>query len=242
MRLLAIETATEACSAALVVDDAISERFRIAPREHTALILPMIDALLAEAELGITQLDGIAVGRGPGAFTGVRIAIGVAQGIAFGADLPVIPVSTLAALAQGAFASPRREAITPAAIESGILAAIDARMGEVYFSAFAIGDDGVVAALGSEQVNKPEAIIIPPGGPWRGIGTGWDAHGEALCQRLQQAPVTLDATALPHARDVAYIGARRWAEGMTVAPAKLAPVYLRDRVAEKPPTLPIRPG
>ena len=102
MKLLALDTATEACSAAVWVDGAVLERYERAPRRHAALILPMIEAVLAEANLTPLQLDAIAFGRGPGAFTGVRIAIGIAQGIAFAADLPVVPISTLAALALGA--------------------------------------------------------------------------------------------------------------------------------------------
>jgi len=116
MILLALETATEACSAALAVDGDIRERFEVAPRGHSLLILPMIDELMAEAEISIEQVDAIAFGRGPGAFTGLRIAVGVTQGIAFGADLPVVPVSTLAALAQGSESN-------------SVLAAIDARIG-----------------------------------------------------------------------------------------------------------------
>jgi tRNA threonylcarbamoyladenosine biosynthesis protein TsaB len=131
MKLLALDTATEACSAAVWVDGTVLERYELAPRRHAALILPMIEAVLAEANLSPLQLDAIAFGRGPGAFTGVRIAVGIAQGIAFAADLPVIPISTLAALALGA------------AQETGysrIAAALDARMGEVYWGVYAVAD------------------------------------------------------------------------------------------------------
>ena len=123
MKLLALDTATEACSAAVLADGEVLERYELAPRRHAALILPMIESVLAEAGLEISQLDAIAVGRGPGAFTGVRIAIGIAQGIAFAADLPVALVSTLAALALG---TARDTGATR------IAAALDARMGEIY--------------------------------------------------------------------------------------------------------------
>ncbi len=145
MKLLALETATEACSAAVWVDGAVLERYEIAPRRHAVLILPMVEAVLAEAGLTMNQLDAIAVGRGPGAFTGVRIAIGIAQGLAFAGDLPVVPVSTLAALALGA------------AREMGqtrIATALDARMGEIYWGTWAVSDDGV-ALLGEERVCAP---------------------------------------------------------------------------------------
>ena len=116
MKLLALDTATEACSAAVWADGAVLERYEWAPRRHATLILPMIESVLAEAGLSVTQLDAIAVGRGPGAFTGVRIAVGIAQGIAFAADLPVAPVSTLAALALGAAAAPALALSAPAII------------------------------------------------------------------------------------------------------------------------------
>ncbi|HSM96415.1 MAG TPA: tRNA (adenosine(37)-N6)-threonylcarbamoyltransferase complex dimerization subunit type 1 TsaB, partial [Rhizomicrobium sp.] len=138
--IIAIETATEACSAALSVDGRIMERSEIAPRRHAELILPMIEALLAEAGIVRTQLHAIAVGRGPGAFTGVRLAISVAQGLVLALDIPIVPVSSLAALAQDA----------PDAGAS-ILAVIDARMGEVYTGAFRRCADGLVEAIGEES-------------------------------------------------------------------------------------------
>src|SRR3569623_782227 len=120
MNLLAIDTATEACSAALYLDGAIAARYALAPREHARLILPMVDELLREADIKPTQLDAVSFGRGPGALTGLRIAAGVVQGIAYGADLPVVPVSSLAALAQGCY---RERGVTR------ILATIDAGIG-----------------------------------------------------------------------------------------------------------------
>src|SRR3569833_3307602 len=133
MKLLAIDTATEACSAALYLDGAVNKRYVLAPREHALLILPMIDELLRDANLSPLELDAVAFGRGPGAFTGLRIAAGVAQGIAYGADLPVVPVSSLAALAQGCY---RERGVTR------VLATIDARIGEVYWGAYRLGSDG----------------------------------------------------------------------------------------------------
>ena len=152
MKLLAIETSTEACSVALYVDGEIAERHELAPRRHTQLVLPWADELLAHAGLAKSQLDAIAVGRGPGAFTGVRLAIALAQGLALALDRPVLPVSTLATLAmQGQ--GPR------------ILAAIDARMGEVYLGAFLRDADGLVTADGAEQLGWPRRTPPrPPGG------------------------------------------------------------------------------
>ena len=135
-KLLAIDTSTEACSAALGIGGDVRERYEFAPRQHAELILPMVDALLAEGQIKLKDLDGLAFGRGPGAFTGVRIATGVIQGLAFGAGLPVVPVSSLAALAQGA-----------APGHSSIMSAFDARMGEVYWGAFAVDKQGLVRIL-----------------------------------------------------------------------------------------------
>jgi tRNA threonylcarbamoyladenosine biosynthesis protein TsaB len=216
MKLLAFETATEACSVALWIDGEVLERFEVAPRRHAELALPWADALLAEAGIAKSQLDAIAVGRGPGAFTGVRLAIAVAQGIALALDRPIVGVSTLAALAmqgQG----------------ERILAAIDARMGEVYLGAFERRTDATYL-VGSELVAKPDAAAIPDGA-WEGVGTGFSAGNGALQQRLQDRLTSVDATALPHAADVARLGAAAFARGDAVAAERIEPAYLRDNVA-----------
>jgi tRNA threonylcarbamoyladenosine biosynthesis protein TsaB len=217
MKLLAFETATEACSVALWIDGEVHERFELAPRRHAELSLPWADQLLAEAGVARSQLDAIAVGRGPGAFTGVRLAIALAQGIALALDRPVLPVSTLAALA----------------MQSGgdhILAAIDARMGEVYLGAFAREGDDLVA-MGNEAVVKPDAAPWPEGSKWHGVGTGFSAADGALQSRLQAHLVAVDAGALPHAGDVARLAALAFARGEAMAPDRIEPAYLRDNVA-----------
>ncbi|MBS0557950.1 MAG: tRNA (adenosine(37)-N6)-threonylcarbamoyltransferase complex dimerization subunit type 1 TsaB [Proteobacteria bacterium] len=220
MNLLAIETATEACSAALSVDGRIIERSQIAPRRHAELILPMIEALLAEAGIGRAQIDGIAVGRGPGAFTGVRLAISVAQGLALALDVPVVPVSSLAALAQDA---PRSDA--------AILAVIDARMGEVYAGAFRRGADGLVEAMNEETIGRADELILPQNIQWSIVGTGWDAYRDALAARLPASPVFADGQRYPQARAVAALAAPQFAAGRGVPPEQALPVYLRDKVA-----------
>ena len=217
MKLLALETATEACSAAVWGDGAVLERYEIAPRRHAALILPMIESVLAEAGLTINQLDGIAVGRGPGAFTGVRIAVSVAQGLAFAADLPVVPVSTLAALALGA------------ARETGqmrIATALDARMGEVYWGTWAVSEDRV-ALLGEERVCAPALVTAPPDG-WFGVGSGWSAYAQALSQRLTVNGWAGDR--YPHASDIVRLAADPARRDSWVTAEQALPVYLRDRV------------
>jgi len=218
VKLLAIETATEACSVALWVDGDVRERFEIAPRRHAELVLPWADALFGEAGMAKSQLDAIAVGRGPGAFTGVRLAIAIAQGIALALDRPVIAVSTLAALATEANGE-------------RTLAAIDARMGEVYFGAFARDADGLVTAIGAEQLARPDAVVLPDGRDWIGVGTGFAADDGMLVKTLDGRLLRHDATALPHAADLVRLAARAFENGEAVAPERIEPAYLRDKVA-----------
>ena len=219
MRLLAFETATEACSVAVMVDGQVHERFELAPRRHAELALPWAEALLAEAGIARSQLDAVAVGRGPGAFTGVRLGISIAQGIALALDRPVVPVPTLAALAMRAPAGSER-----------ILAAIDARMGEVYLGAFRREGEGMVA-LGDEAVARPEQAALPDGASWAGVGTGFSAVDGALEKRLRDCLASVDAIALPHAADLARLAAIALARGEGVAPERVEPAYLRDNVA-----------
>ena len=224
MKLLAIDTATEACSAALYIDDVITERYALAPREHALLILPMVDELLREADIRPGQLDAVAFGRGPGAFTGLRIAAGIAQGIAFGADLPVVSVSTLAALAQGCH---RERGVTR------VLTAIDARIGEIYWGAYACDIEGLVRALGAECVTKPQDAPLPEGEGWCAAGNAWAVYGDALRARLQGRVDVVDAARYPHAHDVALLAVAAYRRGETVGAEQAAPVYLRDEVAVK---------
>lgn len=229
MKLLAIETATDACSAALSIDGEIHERFELAPRAHTELILPMIDELLAEAGTTISQLDAMAFGRGPGAFTGVRIAVGVTQGIAFAADLPVVPVSTLATVAQGANAD-------------HVLVALDARMDEVYWGAYQRNAAGLMMLLGEECVSPPAQVPLPEGSfsgkkAWTGAGGGWATYQSALLQRCATQLVAVetawDDMLLPHAGDVALLGVAGFDAGQAVSAEQALPVYLRDKVTWK---------
>jgi tRNA threonylcarbamoyladenosine biosynthesis protein TsaB len=224
MKLLAIETATEACSVAMWIDGDVRERFEIAPRRHADLVLPWADALLAEAGIAKSQLDAIAVGRGPGAFTGVRLAIALAQGMALALDRPVVPVSTLAALAAGL---PPRHSQG----EEHVLAAIDARMGEIYFGAFARDADGLIVAIEAERLARPADALVPDGREWIGVGTGFAADDGALVRTLGTVLMRFDATAMPHAADLARLAARAFANGEAVAPEHAEPAYLRDKVA-----------
>ena len=188
-RILAIETATEACSVALLLEDEVQERFEIAPRQHAALLLPFVESLLASAAIGLDRLDAIAFGCGPGSFTGLRIAAGMTQGLAFGANLPVVPVSTLAALAQGTVVQHGVRAV---------LAALDARMKEVYWGAFRCDDTGLVEPLGGEAVSVPQRVRVPAADHWVGAGSGWDSYADVLATRCAMADVTgVQTCALP---------------------------------------------
>lgn len=223
LNILAIETSTEACSAALLIDGEIEERFEVAPRGHGDLILQMVDELLSHAALKPQQLTAIAFGRGPGAFTGVRIATSVVQGIALGADLPVVPVSTLAALAQGAWRQHQHRAL---------LCAMDARMGEVYWGCYRI-EDGVAIAQVDEIVSTPESAPAVSGSEWQGIGSGWLAYRDALIQRYGAQVSLCDAAALPRAWDVALLAQHGYRAGAAVSADQALPVYLRDNVVTR---------
>lgn len=216
MKLLAFELSTEACSVALWVDGDVRGRHEIAPRRHAELALPWAEALLAEAGIAKSQLDAVAVGRGPGAFTGVRLGVAIAQGIALALDRPAVPVSTLAALALRAVPLGAGLVDTGLVDDRGdrVFAAIDARMREVYVAAFAFerGMDGGLypRALDDERVQPPDAAT-PPGedGGWFGVGTGFAAEGGALRTRLAPRLRAVDADALPHATPICARDRRR---------------------------------
>ena len=221
MILLALETATDQCSAALYCDGAVHARSLHAPRRQAEILLPLFDELLAEAGVARSGIDGIAFGRGPGAFTGVRLAVSVAQGLALALDRPVLPVSTLAALA---LAAPR-EAAT-------ILAVLDARMGEVYAGAFRRSGEDALELIGEESVGFAEAVVLPQAASWFGIGSGWGAYATALRARLGITPLSgVDAAAQPEAAAVACLAAPLFAASGGMPGAQALPVYLRDKVA-----------
>jgi tRNA threonylcarbamoyladenosine biosynthesis protein TsaB len=219
LKILALDTSTEACSAAIWADGAVAERFE-SGNQHSERILAMVDELLAESGFALAQFDAIAFGRGPGSFTGLRIGAGVAQGLAFGVDIPVTPVSSLAALAQGVDA-PR------------VLAAFDARMNQVYSGAYAKNAQGIVELVGNESVAAPLDVPLPEGNGWVGAGNGWDLHHAALLQRLGGCVADWRKQVHPRARDVAQLGAVAVEAGKAIAAEQALPVYVRDDVAVK---------
>ena len=218
MRILALDASTEACSAALLIGDSVIERFAESGQGTTERVLSMVDELLAEAGLALGALDAIAAGIGPGSFTGVRIGVAVAQGLAFGAGLAVAPVSTLEALA------------LPVIHGGPVLACLDARMAEVYWACFGADAGRGLVPIGPAQVGAPESVVPPAGRLVRGVGRGFSAY-----PRLVALPgVVVDAAAaaaLPHARDMARLGAIRCAARELLDPVDLVPLYLRDKVA-----------
>jgi tRNA threonylcarbamoyladenosine biosynthesis protein TsaB len=219
MNLLAIETATECCSVALLAGDALFERSEIAPRRHAELLLPMCEDVLAEAAIRRRDLDVVAVGRGPGAFTGVRLAISAAQGIALALAIPVVPISSLAALAMQA-------------PDDGldILAVIDARMGEVYAGRFRrVG--GLVEAIGEETVGPANALAASGHTPLNVIGTGWSSYRDAIARILPSPPRWAEGDRYPQAADIARLAVPIAAAAGGIPADRVQPVYLRDKVA-----------
>lgn len=213
MNLLAIDTATERCSVAARINGSWFERTVDTQRGHADIVLSMIDEVLKEGEVPLKELQGIAYGRGPGAFTGVRIAVGVVQGLAFGADLQTAGVSNLAAVAQQVAAPGQR-----------VLTCMDARMQEVYWALFHCGADGLVNLVGSERLSAPAAVdasavdVI--------AGSALSAYPE-LAFRY---PAARQVSALPRARDILLLGEREFQEGRGQPASAAQPVYLRDQV------------
>ncbi|TCV99977.1 tRNA (adenosine(37)-N6)-threonylcarbamoyltransferase complex dimerization subunit type 1 TsaB [Biostraticola tofi] len=224
-RILALDTATEACSAALWIDGTITECFDICPREHTQRILPMVDSLLAGAGIELNQLDALAFGRGPGSFTGVRIGIGIAQGLALGADLPLIGVSTLAALAQGAWRNTGIEQV---------FTAIDARMGEVYWASWQRQAEGCWQGAQSERVIAPAQLALLPddfSGVWASAGTGWETYPDLLVR--SGVDLRRSETLLPAASDMLPLAVQQWRDGHVQSAEQVQPTYLRNEVTWK---------
>lgn len=224
-RILAIDTATEACSVALWNNGEVQALFELCPREHTQRILPMVQQVLAESGLSLQQLDALAFGRGPGSFTGVRIGIGIGQGLALGADLPMIGISTLQTMAQGAFR------LTGA---SRVLAAIDARMGEVYWGEFERNDEGLWLGEASEAVMTPAQArdhAQSLSGAWATVGTGWQTYPDLISG--SGVVLTDGEITLPHAEDMLPLALSSWANGQVVSVENAEPVYLRNEVTWK---------
>lgn len=226
MKLLALDTSSEGCSAALLLDGELSERFELAPRGHTRLLMPMVRELLDARGLVPADLDALAFARGPGSFTGVRIATGVVQGLAWGLDIPVVPVSSLQGVALGAIETREIDE------GGGIAVAFDARMGELYWGCYQ-ARDGVPEPVSAEQVCPPASVTLPEGhGPWSGVGPGWQYQSD-MPPSVQAQVATVDPTLVLRAGWVARLASIHFERGGAVPAAQAQPVYIRDEVAWK---------
>ena len=224
-KILALDTSTENCSVALLVDERVYFRSEVAPRDHTKKILPMIDEVLKEAGITLADLDALAFGRGPGSFTGVRIGIGIAQGLAFGANLPMLAISTLEAMAQGAY---RVNGATQVAC------AIDARMSEVYWGRYQRLENGEWQVIDQECVIAPNVLcqqVSADESQWATVGTGWAAYEKELTSLLLNC--VEGGVLYPDAQDIVHIAQFAFNNGETVAVEDSSPVYLRDNVTWK---------
>ncbi len=234
MNILSLDTATEACSVALLVGDAMTQSYQVAPQQHASLLLPMIDKQLKDAGLSPRDLDGLVFGQGPGSFTGVRIATAAVQGIALGAASPVVGISTLAAVAHRAW---REQGIEQC------VASIDARMQQIYWGCYVTTEEGHTVLVGEEQVTDPGSVELPVtdlADQWLCVGTGAMQYAAELqaggirCQQPNEADASnglTDNALLPTAVDMLLLARPVFAQGGAVSVEQVAPVYLRDKVA-----------
>ena len=216
-KILAIDTSTEYCSAALALDGETHERGELAGQQHSRLVLAMVDDLLKGAGVGIKDLDGIAYGEGPGSFTGLRIACGVVQGLAFGAGLDVVGVGTLLAMAEGTTAQ-------------RVIVALDARMNEIYHAAYE-QRGGAWHAVHEPSVCPAASAPPVEGAGWLGCGSGFGAYRDALQARYAGRLERIEPEAYPRASDIAKLAAPRFARGEGRPAEHAAPVYVRNKVA-----------
>lgn len=216
MNILALDTSSTACSVALAIGGRIFSRHEIASLQQAQRIMPMIDALLKEQNVSHNQIDKIAFGCGPGSFTGIRIAVSVAQGLGISLNIPLVPISSLAALAQAAYEAHGFKKL---------LVGVDARMDELYWGAYAVGQNGLVFLQGKESVTKPQNISFPTEKDWDGVGNAWSLYRNQLNYR----PLHIEADVLPTASAIALLAK----DAQPIPPEEAKPVYLRDDVAVK---------
>jgi tRNA threonylcarbamoyladenosine biosynthesis protein TsaB len=216
VNLLAVETSTELCSVALLRDHELFVEEAVAENRHSELLAPMVRRILSRARLAARQMDAFAFGQGPGSFTGIRIACGVVQGLAFASGRPVVPVPSLLALAEQSN-------------EGRVIAALDARMGEAYVAAYSRNADDWDEVVAPRLVDAT-ALPALPGRSWAATGSGFARH--AWLRDAYRASVEMQFDGdLPRAGSVVRIAARRFARGGGIPAEEAAPLYLRDKVA-----------
>lgn len=221
MKILAVDASTEACSVALLYNGTCQERYELAPRRHTELVLPMVDQLLAESGLQLSQLDALAFDKGPGSFTGVRVGTSVVQGLAYSTDLPVLGVSSLAALAQYALRTEQ---------QTQVLAMIDARMNEVYWGLYA-EQSGFMVLTNNEAVSPVQQISSAE--QWHAIGSGWDNYKNELSVHPHVFVKSATEGVFPHAHDIALLAEVMFKNGEAITAEQALPTYVRDEVTWK---------
>jgi len=231
---LALDASTEACSVALQLDGKVSSSYELCPQSHSLRLLPMIDDLLKEAGIELSDVDGLIFGQGPGSFTGVRIGVGVAQGLAFSANLPVVGVSSLQAMAQEAYIKHGQKQV---------IAAIDARMSEVYNGFYILDEENIMQVQQDEAVTPPEHLAEQLSDlvtePFYAVGTGWDAYSEKLSEKSGEQLSALKSNEgtpdilFPSAEAMLAIGVAKLEQGQGVSAEEAQPVYVRDTVSWK---------
>ena len=229
MNFIALDASTEACSVAILFNGKLYNQFELCPQSHSLVLLPMVDEMLKEARCTLADMDALIYGKGPGSFTGVRIGIGVAQGLAFACDLPTIGVSTLQAMAQQ---------VIETADSQNVQVAIDARMSEVYTARFSANDEGIAKLQGDEIVIPPAKLAeryangeYEPLNDVVGAGTGWGAYNEDLSELCQNAN---DISVLyPDAKYMLTLGKLAFDQGLAKPAEEAQPTYVRDTVSWK---------
>jgi tRNA threonylcarbamoyladenosine biosynthesis protein TsaB len=221
MKILALDASTPFCSVALMIDDTMTHLSQHAPRKHAQLILPMIDQILSTSGLSLSNLDALAFGAGPGSFTGVRITAGVIQGLSYATDLPVIPISTLAALAQNAYRTLSAE---------HMLSSLDARMNQVYWGVYKIDEQQIAQPLVKDCVADPKQVLIPTSNHWIGVGSGWEQYDKIFRHLLKDRLQNVYPQLFPDAQDIAYLARFKFQNGEYVFAENALPIYLREKV------------
>lgn len=226
MKILALDTSTIACSCAIWDGETICESYVIAPREHPSRLLAMVEELLAQAKLKFKDLDGLAFVCGPGSFTGLRIAASFTQGLAMSTNLPVLAISSLATMAQGAY---RLYGATQ------VFSAIDARMQEVYWGEYILNTaNACMQLVGAERVVAPAdiSLTIQPTTNIFGVGSGWGTYADALLAKVNLNKANIDGAFYPHAQDMIPLAKLALAEGKMLSAEQALPIYLRNNVAQ----------
>ncbi len=219
MNILGIDTSTEACSVALLTKGEVIQRFTHQPQKQATLLLPELEALLSAANVSISSIDALAFCHGPGSFTGLRVAVAAAQGIAIAHDLPMIGVSTLKTLAYGEFKRTNNAAVA---------ACIDARMQEVYQACYDFSDMEK-SVVTEDQVLPPKEVVLPASSKWSMVGNGWSVYAEEFQFQTSLAK----SSAWPEAAHLVELAKLEYEKGNCIKPEQAQPVYLRNNVAKK---------